>query len=84
MAQNRKPGVAKATALPTRVMLCPTCKPHAYQDGRYDKNMRVHNPGAQDYRCTVCQNKVPYTSAAKVDPKPEDKKDAKKPAGKGK
>jgi hypothetical protein len=40
-----------------RTMAC-TCE-HRYQDGRYGKGLRVHNPmrrvgNAHQYRCTVC------------------------------
>ena len=29
---------------------------HEYQDKKYGKGNRVHNPGAKGYKCTVCGN----------------------------
>ena len=40
------------TASPTKVMEC-VCE-SAFQDKRYGKDQRVHNPYAKGYRCTVC------------------------------
>lgn len=38
-----------------KVMPC-TCV-HEFQDGRYGKNQRLHNPNKSDtWRCTVCGN----------------------------
>jgi hypothetical protein len=37
---------------------CQGCKPHAYQDVKYGRNVRVHNITVKRdptvYRCTVC------------------------------
>ena len=35
-----------------KIMLC-ACK-HDYQDEKYGKNQRVHNPTKKGHRCTVC------------------------------
>jgi len=45
------------TSLPTKILPC-GCK-HDFQDDRYGKAQRVHNPykagiGKVGYRCTVC------------------------------
>lgn len=36
---------------------CANCKPHAYQDSKYGKNMRVYTMGVKKEhksKCTVC------------------------------
>lgn len=40
------------TALPTKVLDC-VCSSD-YQDKKYGKYMRLHNPCAKGWRCTVC------------------------------
>ncbi len=42
-----------------RVMRCPKCRPHAYQDKHYGEGMRLHNKMKGEppkFRCTVCSN----------------------------
>ena len=39
---------------PSVVKRC-TCR-HQYQDERHGEGMRVHNPCAKGYRCTVCES----------------------------
>lgn len=41
------------------IQYCPNCKEHPFQDQKYGKSMRVHNPqGKMDKggqcKCTVC------------------------------
>ena len=44
----------------TIILTCPTCPPHAFQDGRYGGQRRVANRLRQatdqisSYRCTIC------------------------------
>lgn len=45
---------AKATDKPVKVIIC-TCK-NDFQDNKYGKSMRVHNPNNKGYICTVCAN----------------------------
>jgi hypothetical protein len=40
------------SASATKIMAC-HCT-HDYQDKRYGKGMRLHNPYAKGYRCTFC------------------------------
>lgn len=46
------PGSRDRSASPCKIMEC-VCR-HEYQDQRYGKDQRVHNPYAKGYRCTVC------------------------------
>jgi len=37
------------------ILHCPNCKQHEFQDERYGRNKRVHNPTKNgDWRCTIC------------------------------
>lgn len=52
------------TRKPTSIQPC-KCPPTqsaaaAFQEGRYGKTNRVHNPTANGYACTVCQNVKGY------------------------
>lgn len=41
----------------TRRLRCRGCKPHAFQDKRYGRGVRVHNRSKQKgWICTVCGN----------------------------
>jgi hypothetical protein len=40
-----------------RILFCPTCRPHEYQDKKRGDKMRVHNPAKEGkFRCSVCGN----------------------------
>lgn len=47
----------------TRILACPGCKPHPYQDETYKnpdhpgRPYRVHNGCSGGYRCTICSDK---------------------------
>lgn len=68
-----------------KVLKCkPSCK-HSYQDEKYGQQMRVHNPCAKGWTCTVCGSTILNTAAAKVEAeKTADAEAAKGKKGKGK
>lgn len=41
----------------TKILPCPDCKPHEYQDATYGTNMRVMNGMRGGARCTICGEK---------------------------
>ena len=44
-----------------KVMKCVGCKEHEFQDEKYGKDMRLHNPSggakSEQWTCTVCGKK---------------------------
>lgn len=79
MAKNSKSS-RKASDGPCQILKCPGCRPHGFQDTRYGDKMRVHNPGATELHCTVCGNRVSYSSS-KSDAPAAAKPDAKAAKG---
>ncbi len=47
---------ATYSAKSTKILEC-FCT-HEYQDKRYGKNKRLHNPTKDGYRCTVCKRET--------------------------